>query len=233
VTQLFDVPDDGFFSSAVQARVGIGLTGLREKIDGIVGAEAFSKMSDLYNELNNKDTLRFNRMIEKISREKIISPGRRAENVNDIVRNAVKRNVSLIKNVGESHYNKIENIVLNAVNGQGNKSAMTGLIREALPGANAGTEKRAKLIARDQLNKNLNALSLAKMQGAGVDSYKWQHGNSREPRPWHIGIAPNGLNHGVFKISEPPVIDPRTGERGVPGQLINCSCFAIPVITAD
>jgi uncharacterized protein with gpF-like domain len=144
----------------------------------------------------------------------------------------VKRNVQLIKNVSQQQFTNIESIIGNAVNMQGGEKSITSMIEENLPKINKRTRERAKFIAKDQLNKNLNALSIAKMESVGIQSYRWNHGNSREPRPWHISLAPNGLNKGVFSLDDPPIIDPKTGERGIPGQLINCSCFPTPVVEA-
>ena len=56
---------------------------------------------------------------------------------------------------------------------------------------------------------------------------------SKEPRPHHITEAPNGLNHGIFDLDDPPIIDPRTGERGYPGQLPYCRCVMCAVVDAD
>ena len=37
------------------------------------------------------------------------------------------------------------------------------------------------------------------------------------------------MNGYVFPIDFPPIIDRKTGERGYPGQLINCKCHMEPV----
>jgi len=37
----------------------------------------------------------------------------------------------------------------------------------------------------------------------------------------------------IFSFDDLPVIDRRSGERGIPGQAINCRCRMAPVIEFD
>ena len=41
---------------------------------------------------------------------------------------------------------------------------------------------------------------------------------------------PQGLNGGIFDFDNLPVIDEKTGERGIPGQAINCKCRMRPIV---
>ena len=102
------------------------------------------------------------------------------------------------------------------------------------------TKAWAEVIADDQINKASERLRVAKWKKNGVRMVRWIHDNYDEPRPYHkekwngkSGIFdgfPNGLNGYVFPIDFPPIIDPKTGERGYPGQMINCRCHLEPVI---
>jgi uncharacterized protein with gpF-like domain len=38
------------------------------------------------------------------------------------------------------------------------------------------------------------------------------------------------MDGNVYSFDDPPIIDKNTGERGIPGQAINCRCFMVPVI---
>ena len=65
----------------------------------------------------------------------------------------------------------------------------------------------------------------------GFTHFEWIHsGGSQQPRSYHMRAHPSGLNHGIFRIDEPPVIDPNTGTRGFPGDLPNCRCTMRPVL---
>ena len=54
----------------------------------------------------------------------------------------------------------------------------------------------------------------------GVKKFEWVHSHgAKEPRELHLR-----LDGQIFDISNPPVIDNKTGQVGYPGQLINCGC---------
>jgi uncharacterized protein with gpF-like domain len=68
------------------------------------------------------------------------------------------------------------------------------------------------------------------MQKIGIKKFKWRHsGGGAHPRPLHRNV----LNGNIYSFDDPPVIDEKTGQRGFPGQLINCRCVMISVIEFD
>ena len=97
-------------------------------------------------------------------------------------------------------------------------------------------EWQAYRIARDQIVKAREWIKIADWKHRGVSYVMWCHsGKDAEPRDYHVakwngksGLRngrPNGLNGFVFNIDNPPVIDKKTGERGLPSTLIGCKCF--------
>lgn len=97
-------------------------------------------------------------------------------------------------------------------------------------------EWQAYRIARDQIVKAREWIKIADWKNRGMNYVVWCHsGKDNEPRDYHIkpwngksGLKsgkPNGLNGFVFAIDDPPVIDKKTGERGMPSTLIGCKCF--------
>lgn len=97
-------------------------------------------------------------------------------------------------------------------------------------------EWQAYRIARDQIVKAREWIKIADWKHRGVSYVMWCHsGKDAEPRDYHVakwngksGLrngCPNGLNGFVFNIDNPPVIDKKTGERGLPSTLIGCKCF--------
>ena len=86
--------------------------------------------------------------------------------------------------------------------------------------------ERAAFIARDQTSKLTTATNASRMKSAGVTRFRWRHsGGSFDPRVLHLQY--DGQE---FDLSDPPVIDERTGEKGLPGQAINCRCYMVPII---
>jgi len=92
-------------------------------------------------------------------------------------------------------------------------------IKEGLTNQLGVNDRRATRIAIDQTRKITTAMNYERSKALGVKKFKWLHsGGGAEPRPLHK----NTLNGKIFSYDDLPVIDEKTGERGLPGQLINC-----------
>lgn len=143
--------------------------------------------------------------------------------VADVVKASVKSNVALIKSIPAEYFQAIEGEVMRSIQtGRGMADLQPFLEKRY-----SITKNRAALIARDQTSKATTAINQARMQGLGVKKFKWLHSaGGKEPRPLHKNV----LNGNVYSFDDLPVIDERTGERGLPGQLINCRCRMVPVI---
>lgn len=143
--------------------------------------------------------------------------------VADVVKASIKQNVALIKSIPREYFLEIEGEVMRSIQtGRGMADLQPFLEKRY-----GVTKRRAALIARDQTSKATAAINRARMQGLGVKKFKWLHSmGGKEPRPLHKNV----LNGNVYSFDDPPVIDERTGEKGFPGQLINCRCRMVPVI---
>lgn len=143
--------------------------------------------------------------------------------VADVVKASIKQNVALIKSIPREYFLEIEGEVMRSIQtGRGMADLQPFLEKRY-----GITKRRAALIARDQTSKATAAINRARMQGLGVKKFKWLHSmGGKEPRPLHKNV----LNGNVYSFDDPPVIDERTGEKGFPGQLINCRCRMLPVI---
>ena len=152
----------------------------------------------------------------------------------------IAENVELITSLPWRYRKRVQTIMTNVINGD---AGWKELQREIAHGAGI-TMREAKTIARDQTNKIFNALAVRRFEQCGITKVRWIHSHApKEPRAYHIRMwdgksgldngHPNGLNHFVFELSNPPVIDERTGERGLPGRLINCGCGMEPVTEFD
>lgn len=143
---------------------------------------------------------------------------------------AIFENVSLIKSIPEQYFKEITGVVSRAIlGGRGVES-----IAKHLQYYEGVTHRRAKNIARDQTHKTYEALCLRRGQTLGFTHFEWLHsGGSQNPRSFHMQNAPAGLNHGIFPIGNPPIIDKKTNTRGYPGDLPNCHCTMRFLIKMD
>lgn len=96
-------------------------------------------------------------------------------------------------------------------------------------------KRHAQLVALDQTRKAYTAINSERMRNNGVTKFEWVHsGGSQEPRKYHKDSpSQGGLNGGIFDINDPPIIDKKTGERGLPGDDYNCRCTMRPIVTFD
>lgn len=143
----------------------------------------------------------------------------------DVVSATVTENVSLIKTISQQYLSGVQQAVMRSITTGGGIKDLVIYLQKS----KEVTHRRARMIAYDQTRKAFNNLSKGRMEKLGVQEYEWLHsGGSNHPRREHIELSGK-----IFSLDDPPVIDKTTGERGIPGQLINCRCRMLPVIKFD
>lgn len=149
---------------------------------------------------------------------------------------AIETNVNLIKTIPTQYFDKIGKAVEARVTGKMTRGALVKRIKE-LGGI---TQRRAEMIADDQVAKVTEAMMLARCRNAGIKKVMWVHsGISMHPRDVHrrkwdghtgkFNRKPNGFNGYIFDIDKPPY-DPVAKQYVYPAQLPNCKCTLLPVI---
>lgn len=142
-------------------------------------------------------------------------------NLSNIYKASVAENVGLIKSIPQQYLQRVEGAVMRSItSGNGLQDLVP-----ALQQYEGQTHRRARNIALDQTRKTYNAINRGRMEAIGIKKFQWHHsGGGAHPREDHI--EKDGR---IYRFDDPPVIDPRTGERGIPGQAINCRCTMSPV----
>ena len=122
-------------------------------------------------------------------------------------------NAGLIKSIAESNHSDVAFMIRDAV--------MQGMRYDDLIGQLANkydiTERRARLIARDQTTKLNSNITQFRSEGLGLKTYQWQTVEDERVRPTH-----RANNEEVFSWDKPPKA------TGHPGHDIQCRCLAIP-----
>jgi SPP1 gp7 family putative phage head morphogenesis protein len=144
--------------------------------------------------------------------------------------------------------NYTDNMKLNIVNedGPGNwnaeqvtrlrdmveKNAMRGSnrieLRDMIQAEWNTTRAKARFLARQETSLFLSEMRDTRFQGAGIEKWRWSAtgGKSGDGRTRDLHRELHGK---VFTYSSPPIIDEKTGERGMPGQAFGCRCMLIPI----
>lgn len=148
------------------------------------------------------------------------------------INTALAENVGLIRSIPAEHFKKVEQAVF--ANFRGDKFKEGSLVNR-LKKIGSITDRRAKLIARDQSAKFVTKLNAIRQEDAGIEGYIWRTQLDERVVGNPSGLYPKGsrahLKHWqregkMFKWNEPP-------PDGHPGQAINCRCFAEPVINIE
>lgn len=131
----------------------------------------------------------------------------------------VTENVGLIKSIAATHLTAVEGLVMRAVS----VGRDLGPMAKALEAQFGVTKRRAALIARHQNNMASAVITRVRMIESGVEFAVWEHSSAgKHPRESHVAFSGK-----EYPVDKGALID---GERIFPGQLINCRCFARPVL---
>lgn len=132
----------------------------------------------------------------------------------------VAENVSMITTLEESHFGKIEQLVMREAQagtlGRSLTEAVQDLI-DSIEEVDGSTEARAALIARDQTSKFNGSLTQARQLEVGVNKYVWSTSMDERVRESHREKEGN-----VYPWDDPPA------DTGHPTVDINCRCVALP-----
>lgn len=84
---------------------------------------------------------------------------------------------------------------------------------------------KARFLAFNETNILMSEYKRVKYQAMGFEKFIWQTRADSRVRDLH-----KKLNGTTWRYDDPPVIDERTGQKGLPGETYNCRCVAIPYI---
>lgn len=140
---------------------------------------------------------------------------RMTRQLNDILQATVAENVNLIKSIHTMYFDQVQTVIMQAVkNGRDME-----YIRKELTERFGVSERKAKIIARDQTNKAMQTISRARALETGITKARWVHipgaKTSRETHK-HFDGKPFDLNKGMY--------DKDVNKWVMPGELINCNC---------
>jgi SPP1 gp7 family putative phage head morphogenesis protein len=229
VTRLFDsrtAAESLALDASLGSQARIAMNDLTRRYDKLFRVKANELAAAMVGRVDRDNRAKFGQSLREMSGDTTLSSRVLREGaLGDVTKAAIAENVSLIRSISQQYLSDVNQAVMRAItSGNGTADIIPELRkREGI------TLRRARIIARDQVSKTTAVVNKARAVANGVASFKWVHsGGGREPRELHLR-----LDGQVFRYDDPPVIDDRTGERGIPGQAINCRCVAVPVLDFD
>ncbi len=134
-------------------------------------------------------------------------------------------NTRLIKSIPERYLTQVQSIVMTNIRSGARASDMEGLLRDQF----GVTQRRAKMIARDQTSKINGQLNQKRQSAVGFNYFKWKTVGDAKVRDRHREIANKltAYGRGIYRWDNPPLSS--SGEPIIPGQDYQDRCSGIPV----
>jgi len=148
------------------------------------------------------------------------------EAMREAVNATIGEQVALIQSIPEQHFSKIEAAVMRGVQHGRNWKQITDDVQEI----GDTTRKRAKFIARDQMNKSTAVITRERQRSMGCTHAQWLHSaGGKTKRPSHVEASKNKL---VYEIDKGAFLEDIGGKWDFvwPGTAIGCRCTSLAVI---
>lgn len=214
--------------ASISSQARILINQLTKKWERVFAQYAISSTEWMQGQITHQTASDLTAAMEKLSGGLNISAVQLSDRSKDILKAGAAQSTSLIKTIAPDYMAEVGELVMRSI--AGSNTSFTALkegIDKGLTGKWRTHKNKAKNIALDQTRKNYQNLAASRMADAGIQKFVWRHsGGSQQPRSYHRDV----LAGQTFDVSNPPVIDQKTGERGLPGHAINCKCYMEPVI---
>lgn len=217
--QSFGYTQDASISS--QARILANK--LAARFDGLFTRKANAMAWKMVEQTDKNSAATLKTSLKELSGRATIVTNFATSQIDDVVKASVAANVDLIKRIPQKFLAEVQGQVMRSITtGQGLQDLVPFMEEKY------GQAKRhAKNVAMDQTRKAYVAINKARMDRVGIKKFEWLHsGGSNHPREYHRDV----LNGNIYSLDEPPIINLDTGQRGLPGDEINCRCTMRPII---
>lgn len=236
VTQLFET-DTAQSYFALDSRTGMDasissmaqrlLNQLTKKYDRIFGDASKLLSTRMVDQANKSSQRQISQAIQKMTGGITLKGEILSGDLKETMKASISANSDLIVSIKSQYLDKVKDAVYRSISSGNGMSDLKPFFEKQF----GMTERKAKNIALDQTRKAYNSLNADRMRKVGMNKFEWVHsGGGHKPRELHITDWPAGLNGGIFDVNDPPVIDERTGERGLPGHAPNCKCVMRPLL---
>lgn len=207
--------------ATIASQSRILMSSLSDRFNALFAKKAKPLAEGMVNDAQRSGKTALHSSLQKLSGGMSLKTSVVDSTLQNIYKASVAENVSLIKSIASEYLQKVEGAVMRSITTGNGLQDLT----PALEQYEGQTHRRAKNIALDQTRKVYNSINRGRMEALGVKKFMWHHsGGGAHPRQDHVD-----MDGEIYSFDNLPVIDPRTGERGIPGQAPNCRCTMSPV----
>lgn len=149
--------------------------------------------------------------------------------IDDLLSASTWENARLIESIPSQYLEQVQSSVMANVRAGNRPSAIQKQLQQQF----GVTERRAKMIARDQTAKLNGDLTKQRQQSSGFEYFQWIDSNDERVRKRHNQIENKvtAYGKGVYRWDNPPLSS--SGTPIIPGQDYQCRCVAKPISNAQ
>lgn len=151
-----------------------------------------------------------------------IEPLLKDDKLNPFFDNVVDANIGLIRSISSDKMTSFKTALVDALSQDMSKDTFAKIIRDQFD----VTRSKARIIARDQVNKLNGSLNKYRQEQLGGERYIWRTSGDERVREDH-----HKLDGKIFYWSKPPITNRRKKTKNHPGLDINCRCIAEMVLS--
>lgn len=176
--------------------------------------------ASMMKKVEKKSAKDLHKSMEKMSGGLNIDTSQISDKTRDKILASTDQASSLIKSIGSQYSTAVKEAVSRSiVDTSSSFEELQASIQSMLKEKYKTHKNKAFNVAKDQIKKSYTGITASRMQELGAGRYRWRHaGGTKHPRDYHRDV----LNGQTFSLDDPPVIDPKTGVKGKPGDLPYC-----------
>lgn len=229
IRALFDdnpLPTAIATDASIASQSRMAMNRLDEMFSSIFAQEAPKLSTEMVERADRASTATLGKSLRELSGLPTFKTNFSTAAVDDIFTASVAQSVGLIKRIPQEFLGEVQGEVMRSITtGSGLKDLEPYLEKKY-----NGAKKHARNVAMDQTRKAYNGLTVGRMKKVGQKKFEWVHsGGSNHPRPYHRDV----LDGNVYSVDDPPVTNPSTGYRGLPGDEPYCRCSMRPIISFE
>lgn len=237
VEALYSTPDAQRYFAKDGAAVGMdaSLSGaadrlfaeLIKKYERMFGKASRLLAQRMVEQAGKESAVQLSRSIEKLAGGLTLKTNIMNSDLRETFKSTINANADLIVSIQRQYIDEVKSGVYRSIASGNGLADLQPFLQKRFD----LTDRKAKNLALDQTRKAFNDINADRMRAVGMTKFEWIHsGGGHKPRPYHFDDFPAGLNGGIFDINDPPIVDEKTGERGLPGHAINCKCTMRPIL---
>lgn len=200
----------------------------KEKLSGSMSTRAIEDMAQKFAERTSTfQRIQLNRQVKSVLGIDVFYGDKGLRNR---FANFTSENVALIQGISDEVSIRVEKIVTRALTSATKHTDLASTLEDEF----GFGEKRAKLIARDQVGKLYGQINASRQQQLGVSRFKWRTTGDERVRGDPSGKYPDAdsshyeWDGQTFSYDDPPKDE--NGNPVMPGEPILCRCWAEPIL---